>query len=398
MTSAIDVRLKPGRERPVVHGHPWIFSGAIASVAGNPVSGDSVNILSHDGEWLARGLINPDAALSIRVYTRDENRQLDAAFFAELVERAVRNRAKLFPEEGPTNAYRLIYSESDGISGLIVDRYSYALAVRVGSSSLLPFLEGILGKLSGLGGISNIHVAAEEDAVARDGFDPSLLPPKYRAALPRVRIRENGHEFEVDIGEGQKTGYFLDQRMNRVRVASYAGGMSVLSAYCYTGAFEVHAAAAGAASIVALDRSEDAIVRAREHHRMNNTAVPVEYLRADVGEQLRRFRDAGRTFDMIILDPPKFVASRAQLEKGLRAYKDINLLAMKMLSPGGILATFSCSGQVSADDFRKAVAWASVDAGKDVVILETLGQPADHPILMTFKESEYLKGLICRVG
>jgi 23S rRNA (cytosine1962-C5)-methyltransferase len=171
----------------------------------------------------------------------------------------------------------------------------------------------------------------------------------------------------------------------------------VLSAYCYTGAFEVNAAAAGATKILGVDRSEAALIRARENQALNRAGVPVEYLKADVPDALRRFRNAGETFDLIILDPPRFVANRSQIEKGLRAYKDINLLAMKLLTPGGILVSFSCSGQVSATDFKTMIGWSSVDAGRNVKIMETLGQPPDHPVLAVFPESEYLKGVICQV-
>ena len=295
-----------------------------------------------------------------------------------------------------TNAYRLIYSESDGLSGLIVDRYADVLSVQVSAKALMPFLDGILKCVKERTGIERLHVAADEDSVEREKLDSSALPT-FPQDAPPVRIRENGFTFDVDLRSGQKTGFFLDQRVNRRRAASYARGRRVLSAYCYTGAFEVHAAAAGATKILGVDRSEGALVRARENLALNRAGVPVEYLKADVPDALRRFRDTGDTFDMIILDPPRFVANRAQVEKGLRAYKDINLLAMKLLTPGGILASFSCSGQVSATDFKTMIGWSSVDAGRNVKIMETLSQPPDHPVLAVFPESEYLKGVICQV-
>ena len=393
------VKLKQGRERPVAHGHPWVFSVAIAEIAGKAGVGDVADVVAHSGEWLARGLIHPDAALSVRLYTRQQDQALDAAFFAARAEKALAFRDQLFGDAETrqnTNSYRLIYSESDGLSGLIVDRYADVLSVQVSAKALLPFLDGILKCVKDRTGIERVHVVADEDAVERETLDASALPALPQDAPP-VRIRESGFTFDVDLQSGQKTGFFLDQRVNRVRVASYARGRRVLSAYCYTGAFEVHAAAGGAAKVLGVDRSEAALDRARANVSLNRSAAPVEYLKADVPDALRRFRDTGDTFDMIILDPPRFVANRSQVEKGLRAYKDINLLAMKLLTPGGILASFSCSGQVSAADFKTMIGWSSVDAGRSVRIIETLGQPPDHPVLAVFPESEYLKGVICQV-
>ena len=396
----VTVTLKQGRERPVAHGHPWVFSGAIAGVEGAAEVGDVADVVTNRGEWLARGLIHPDAALSVRLYTRQQDQALDAVFFAARAENALAFRDQLFGDAETwqnTNSYRLIYSESDGLSGLIVDRYADVLSVQVSAKALLPFLDGILKCVKDRTGIERVHVVADEDSVEREKLDSTALPGAFPENAPPVRIRENGFLFDVDLGSGQKTGYFLDQRVNRVRAASYARGRRVLSAYCYTGAFEVHAAAAGAAKILGVDRSEAALARARENVALNRSAVPVEYLKADVPDALRRFRDTGETFDMIILDPPRFVANRSQVEKGLRAYKDINLLAMKLLTPGPILASFSCSGQVSAADFKTMIGWSSVDAGRNVKIIETLSQPPDHPVLAVFPESEYLKGVICRV-
>ena len=397
--SNVTVKLKLGRERPVAHGHPWVFSGAVAEIAGKAAVGAVADVVAHNGEWLARGLIHPDASLSVRIYTRQQDQPLDAAFFAALTEKALVYREQLFGDSETrqnTNSYRLIYSESDGLSGLIVDRYADVLSVQVSAKALMPFLDGILKCVKDRTGIEKLHVAADEDSVEREKLDASALPVLPQDSPP-VRIRENGFTFDVDLRSGQKTGYFLDQRVNRRRVASYALGRRVLSAYCYTGGFEVNAAAAGATKILGVDRSEGALVRARENVALNRSSVPVEYLKTDVPDALRRFRDTGDTFDMIILDPPRFVANRAQVEKGLRAYKDINLLAMKLLTPGGILASFSCSGQVSATDFKTMIGWSSVDAGRNVKIMETLSQPPDHPVLAVFPESEYLKGVLCQV-
>ena len=405
MTATLNVpviaRLKHGREKLIAQGHPWVFSGAVAAWEGTPAVGAVTEVLVANGAWLARGLMCPGAALAVRIYTRQREQPLDEAFFTAAVDRAVALRRTLpgfgTGADAPTNAWRLVFSESDSLSGLIVDQYAGTLVVQVGAAALQAHLPALIRRLVQLTGAANVRVTAETEAVQREGLDPAAVAALGNPAAGPVRIREHGLLFDVDHGAGQKTGFFLDQRLNRQRVAAYARGRRMLSAYCYTGAFEVYAAAAGAAEITGLDRSESALARAREHHRLNGLNVPVTYERADVPAKLRAYRDAGRTFDLIVLDPPRFVASRAQMENGLRAYKDINLLALKLLAPGGILATFSCSGLVNPLDFRRLLGWAAVDAQRPVQILETLGQPPDHPVLATFPESEYLKGAICTV-
>jgi 23S rRNA (cytosine1962-C5)-methyltransferase len=394
MSTPLKARLRAGREKPVALGHPWIFSGAIEGWNREPAAGDVVDVHAADGAWLARGFTNPERNLGIRLYTWDEQQPLDAAFFTGRIDAALALRERLFT--GPeTDSYRLVFSEADGISGLIVDRYADALAVQVGALGLLPFLDPILKHLAKKTGTSRRMVSADREAVDREGLDPSSIAQYSSERNMSVRIRENNFQYDVDIGGGQKTGFYLDQRVNRQRVATYVAGRSVLSAYCYTGGFEVHAAAAGAREITGLDSSAPALDAARKHHELNQLTVPVNYADADVPEQLRRYRDAARKFDVIILDPPRFVMNAGQKEKGLRAYKDINLLAIKLLAPGGFLATFSCSGLVSLEDLKMTVRWAAKDAGKFVRFVETLGQPPDHPIAATFPEGEYLTGVVC---
>jgi len=394
------VRLKRGREKHIRQGHPWVFSGAVAAWEGAPAVGAVTDVFAANGEWLARGLAHPAAALAVRLYTRESAQALDDAFWAAALGRALARRRPLpgYGEDAAadTNAWRLVFAEADGLSGLIVDRFADTLAVQVGAAALLRFLPGLLDELRRLTGAAALHLAAAGDEAAREGLDPAALAPLARPPAGPVRIREHGRLFDVAPGGGQKTGFFLDQRANRQRVAAYARGRRMLSAYCYTGAFEVHAAAAGAAELLGLDRSEPALAQARAHLELNGLATPAVYERADVPAALRRLRDAGRSFDLIVLDPPRFVASRAQQARGLRAYKDINLLALKLLAPGGILATFSCSGLVTPPLFRQVLGWAAADAQRPVQILETLGQPPDHPVLAVCPESEYLKGAICR--
>lgn len=395
-----DIRLKPGREWPVQQGHPWIFSGAIAAWSGSRDAPGTAEIYSHDGEWLARGLAHPNASLAVRILTRNQNEAVDENLFVDRIDQAIDLREQLFGPiglDGDTNAYRLIFSESDGLSGLIVDRYADTLAIHVGAAAWIPWLSFVREHLSARTGIRRFFFTADADAVEREGLDPHEVAA-FSASPPKsVQIRESGFLYDVDLAQGQKTGFYLDQRESRRRVAAFARDADVLSVYCYTGAFELHAAAAGAKSVIGIDSSAAAISRARAHIALNGLfGCSIEFREADAPTALRRLRDEARSFDLVILDPPRFVASERQLEKGLRAYKDINLLGLKLLRPGGILATFSCSGWVKLNDLKTALTWAAVDARREVQILETLGQPADHPVLLSFPESQYLHGILAR--
>ncbi len=399
-TKTPSIRLRQGPDALIRQGHPWIFKGAIAGQEGTPRQGGVVDVLAANGEWIARGLANPDAPLAVRVFTRNRDETLDEALLLARLDAAVALRERLFgvpSGDAPTNAYRLVYSEADLLPGLVVDRYNTVLSIQVRSGVWAPYLPAVLDRLKARTGLQLAHVAISQDHERREALDAPALTALGDRLPDVVPVREHGFDYEVGVGAGQKTGFYLDQRENRHRTAAYAAGRDVLSAYCYTGAFELHAARGGAGSILGIDASQPALDQARRHHTLNSTAVAVRYERGDVPQVLRRFRDARTTFDMIILDPPRFVVNRAQKDKGLRAYKDINLMAMKLLRPDGILATFSCSGLVEAADFRHAIAWAAQDAGRSVGILETLSQPPDHPILTAFPESEYLKGLICWV-
>ncbi len=399
-TSNSRSRLKKGRERSVILGHPWIYSGAVDRWEGAPPAlGATVDVLACGGEWLGRGLAAPAATLPIRLVTRNPEQPLDPAWLRAALARAIRYRQPWQAQAaGTTTAWRLVYAESDGLPGLVVDQYADALVVQLSAAAWMARWPDVMAALREQTGLERIVVQPDHTALAREGAAEGEVAALATAAPGGpVTIRENGFQFRVDLAGGQKTGFFLDQRDNRRRVAAHAAGQRVLSAYCYTGAFEVYMAAAGAAAILGMDRSAAALDLAREHHRMNPGGVVPEYRPADVGRALRELRDRRESFDYIVLDPPRFVALQAQKDKGLRAYKDINLLALKLLTPGGWLATFSCSGLVTAEDFKRMLAWAAADAGRRVTIVETLAQPPDHPILAGFPESEYLKGLICRV-
>lgn len=398
--STATIRLRAGPDVQIRQGHPWVFKGAIASAEGPREMGGVVEVLGADGSWIGRGLMNPVSDLVVRVFTRNRDEAVDAALLTARLDEAVAMRERLFgpvAEASETNAYRLVFSESDLLSGLVVDRYAEVLSVQVRAGIWGPYLAGAIQHLRARTGLSRVHVGFSSDHAAREGLDTEALSALSDKVEGTVPVRESGFVYEVNVGEGHKTGFYVDQRVNRRRVAAYAAGRRVLSAYCYTGAFELHAARAGAADILGIDCSQPALDQAQRHHALNGTTAPVRYERADVPQFLRRCRDSRQTFDMIVLDPPKFVVSRAQKDKGLRAYKDINLMAMKLLERGGVLATFSCSGLVEAADFRQAIEWAAQDSGRNVCIVETLGQPPDHPVLTAFPESEYLKGLVCWV-
>jgi 23S rRNA (cytosine1962-C5)-methyltransferase len=389
------LQLRAGREKPVLHGHPWIFSGAIADWHGRPNVGDPVEIFSHDGTWLARGLANPQASLPVRIYTRNQQQPLDEKFFASLVSRALSLRSGMVSET--TNACRLVFSEADGLSGLIVDRYADALSIHISAAALVPHLPAMLAHISKETGITRIHLTADEDDAAREKMPDSFKTLSSPETSP-VRILHDSHTFEVDITSGQKTGFYLDQRFNRARIAAHARDRRVLSCHCYTGALEVYLDRSGAKEITSIDSSGPALVQAKRHAELNSVKIQIEWLEADVPLALRKFRDQAKTFDLIILDPPKLVLNAAQKDRGLRAYKDINLLAMKLLTPGGILATFSCSGLVTREDLKMVLGWSAKDANRTVQILEQLSQPPDHPVLIGVPETEYLHGFICSVN
>ncbi|OGO06280.1 MAG: 23S rRNA methyltransferase [Chloroflexi bacterium RBG_13_56_8] len=389
------VQLKPGREKPVQNRHPWVFSGAIADVRGAPQPGNTVDIHSHQGEYLARGYYNPRSQIVVRILSWEEE-EIDAAFWRQRLTRAIARRESLSQDEA-TTAYRLVYAESDGLPGLIVDRYGDWLILQsltLGIEKWKSTLATLLGELLEPRGIlerSDVEVRAHE------GLPPTSGTLEGESPGEEMLILENGLRFQVDLREGQKTGFYLDQRENRKKVAAYCSGRQVLDVFSYTGAFGVYALARGAKQVTYVETSAEALRLAQKNHALNQVGEEQEFLEGDAFHVLRQFRDTGRQFDLIILDPPKFAVSRGHVPAATRGYKDLNLLGMKLLRPAGILCTFSCSGLVSEDLFQKVLFGASVDAEREVRIIERLGQGSDHPTLLTFPESTYLKGFVCRV-
>lgn len=391
------VILHPGKDKPVRQRHPWIFSGAIARVEGRPEPGEIVEVADAAGRWLARGYFNPSSQIVVRLLTWEQGQAVDIDLWrARLVAAAAGRDALRF---GPaTDAYRLAYAENDGLPGLIVDRYGDWLAVQfltLGVDARRELLLDLLEELFRPAGIverSDAPVRRQEGLRLRSGLARGVAPPAD------LVITENGHRFPLDLVGGQKTGFYVDQRENRRIVAAHAAGRRVLNAFSFTGAFGVYALAAGAAHVTNVDSAHDALVGAEAALRLNgfDPDRQAESICGDVFQVLRAMRDEGRQFDLVILDPPKFARSKAELEGATRGYKDINLLGLKLLAPGGLLATFSCSGLVTPDLFQKIVFGASVDAGRDAQIIAKLSQGPDHPILLSFPEGEYLKGLLCR--
>ncbi len=387
--------LKPGREKSLLRRHPWIFSGALQRVEGNPAPGATVDVVSSKGEFLARAAYSPKSQILARAWTfADET--VDADFLRRRVRESIRTRAGWIPS-GVTDAVRLIYAESDRLPGLIVDRYGETLVLQsltAGSEFWKETLADILLEETGL---ASIFERSDADVRELEGL-PNIVRPLRGNPPGEVSIREHGLQFTVSLSEGHKTGFYLDQRDNRLRVRELAKERTVLDCFCYTGGFTLNALAGGAKSVLSVDASAAALDLGRKNAALNNLpADRQEWLEADVFQSLRRFRDEARSFDMIILDPPKFAPTRAQAERAARGYKDINLLAFKLLNPGGLLVTFSCSGGVDAGLFQSIVAGAALDAGVDAQILKHLSQAADHPVALNFPEGAYLKGLVCRV-
>lgn len=386
--------LKPGREKSLLRRHPWIFSGAVERVDQSIASGGTVDVFSSKGDFLARASYSPHSQIRGRVWTF-EDESVDKDFFCKRIQSATRAR-DTWHLTHDTDAIRLIYAESDGIPGLIVDQYADTLVMQCLTAGAEFWRDSLADLLVEETGLKNIYERSDADVRELEGLP--LHIGALRGTIPdsKITIREHGLKFLVNIESGHKTGFYLDQRANRQRVRELARGRQVLDCFCYTGGFTVNALAGGAESVLAVDSSPDALALARENVKLNDlSADKVDFLEGDIFQVLRKLRDEGRAFDMIVLDPPKFAPTAAQAEKAARGYKDINLLAFKLLRPAGILVTFSCSGGVDAALFQKIVASAALDAGAQAQIIEHLAQAADHPISLHFPEGTYLKGLIC---
>jgi 23S rRNA (cytosine1962-C5)-methyltransferase len=388
------IQLKKGREKSLKRRHPWIFSGAIEKVTGKPVAGDTVEVKGASGEPLALAAYSPNSQIRARVWSFNSQETINKGFFEKRLESAISLREQL-PAAKHSNAMRLVHSESDGLPGLVVDRYADVLVAQFLSAGMERWRDPILDSLIEITGCEAIFERSDAEVRKLEGLEQRVGFARGNRNASRCPIVEYGLNFRVDVEQGQKTGFFLDQRENRQRVRALAAGREVLDGFSYTGGFAIAALAGGAKKVTALESSAAALDVAKENLQANPfDAARVEFVKADVFAHLRTLRDRGASFDMVVLDPPKFAPTAAQAKNAARAYKDINLLAFKLLAPGGLLATFSCSGGVSAELFQSIVAGAALDAGADAKIIERFGAAADHPVALGFPEGEYLKGLL----
>lgn len=386
--------LKPGREKSILHHHPWIFSGAVESVTGSPGMGETVDVVNHSGIWLARAAYSPNSQIRARIWTWQKEQEIGPTFFYEKLANAARLRAKL---QYQTNSYRLVNAESDGIPGIIMDVYGENLVIQVLSAGAEAHRDELVEAARQVVSIKAVYERSDVDVRRLEGLEERTGPILGEIDVP-FELIENGIHFQVDLRTGQKTGFYLDQRNNRQRIREYACGKRILNCFCYTGGFTLYALAAGAEKVISVDSSGEALKVARENLVLNHMeSEQAEWVEADVFQYLRLLRDRGEVFDLIVLDPPKFAPTASQAEQAARGYKDINLLAFKMLNPGGTLFTFSCSGGISADLFQKIIAGAALDAGVQARIIERLHPGPDHPVGLNFPEGEYLKGLICSI-
>jgi 23S rRNA (cytosine1962-C5)-methyltransferase len=390
--------LKPGREKSLLRRHPWVFSGAVARLEGDPESGDTVAVRAADGKFLAWAAYSPVSQIRARVWSWDEQQVIDAGFLRTRLSSAVQARERLICAEAG-GALRLVHGESDGLPGVIADRYGEVVVLQLLAAGAERWRAEIADAVRELTGCACVYERSDADVRELEG-----LPVRSGAlygALPAagVQMREHDLAYGVDVAGGHKTGFYLDQRDNRRRIGELSQGREVLNCFCYTGGFTLNALAGGAKSVLSVDSSAGALAQARDNLARNDLdAARAEWQEADVFKYLRTLRDQGRSFDLVVLDPPKFAPTAAFAEKASRGYKDINLLALKLLRPGGLLASFSCSGGIPAELFQKIVAGAALDAGADASIVGHFAAAADHPVLLSFPEGDYLKGLLLRRG
>lgn len=386
------IRLKEGKERSLLRRHPWLFESAVAK--GGADVGETVRVESAQGQFLAWAAFSPNSKIRARVWSFDEAQRIDASFFRALVARSIAARARF---DIRSDGLRLIHGEADGLPGLIVDRYGDTLVAQFLSGGAERWKTVLADALLAETGLSRLYERSDASARSLEGL-PEATGWLRGSGETALVLREHDWQLGLDIALGHKTGFYLDQRDNRKRFADYGTRLQfqrVLNCYCYTGGFTVAALAGGAAHVTSIDSSGPALEQARANVALNgHDLARCDFLDADVNASLRRFAQEGRTFDAIVLDPPKFAPTVAHAERAARAYKDINRLAFKILEPGGVLFTYSCSGGISADLFHKIVASAGTDAGVDGYIHERLGGAPDHPMTINFPEGEYLKGLV----
>jgi 23S rRNA (cytosine1962-C5)-methyltransferase len=393
------VIIKPKRALPFFSRHPWVFGGAILHTEGDVQPGSEVAVYTHDDKFIAWGLFNPHSQIRVRLYSWDEDTRIDREFWSRKLDDAFRVRISMFHEADEETAARLVFSEGDGLSGLIVDQFGEWLLVQVTSLAVAERIETILDLLEEKLNPRGIYLRTErgmneqEQLELQDGLVRGEAPPAA------VQIRDTGIRYEVDVVEGQKTGFYLDQRANRKAFTEYMNpGARVLDAFCYSGGFGLAAAVHGQAeSVLAIDTSESALELAKANAELNGVADRFEFRQADVFDELGLLIDGGQSFDVVILDPPKLVRSRRGLDRAMKGYFSLNRRALDLLPDGGLLITCSCSGLVSRLDFEDMLSQVSVRARRNIRILEARGQAADHPVSTWCTETNYLKCYICWV-
>ncbi|ARL23292.1 class I SAM-dependent rRNA methyltransferase [Burkholderia pseudomallei] len=425
------VTLKPSKDKSLLRRHPWVYANAIDRVDGKPAPGATVIVRAHDGRFLARAAYSPHSQIRLRVWSFDENEPIDHAFFKRRVQRALAHRRAMI---SGTDAVRLVFGEADGLPGLIVDYYvaargaahtgdAAARAAEGGAAApVAPVAPGdgegrgqlvcqfmaagvehwkgaIVAALVAATGCPNVYERSDVSIREKEGLEQTTGVLAGDAPPDTLIANENGVLYHVDVRNGHKTGFYVDQRENRALVAQYARDRDVLNCFCYTGGFSLAALKGGAKRVVSIDSSGDALALAQRNVAANGfDAARAQWLDADAFKTLRRLVDEGERFDLIVLDPPKFAPTRDSVDRAARAYKDINLSGLKLLRPGGLLFTYSCSGAIDMDLFQKIVAGAAADAKVDARILKRLGAGVDHPLLTAFPEGEYLKGLLLQIA
>ena len=390
------VIIKKGREKSLLRRHPWVFSGAVDKITGSPVSGDTVKVVSFGGDFLARAAYSEKSQLTARCWSFDKDETIDTEFFRSRLLRAKALRDKLGLNSSDSGC-RLVYSESDGLPGVVIDRFGkwgVAQFLSAGSEKFRDIIGGLALEIFGLEGIyerSDSSVRGKEALVERKGMLAGTELPN------EIEVTENGLRFSIDPRHGQKTGFYFDLRDVRALVSKYAPGRKMLNAFCFTGGFACAALKAGAAHVLNLDSSKPALSQAEKNLKLNGFDRNFENRAVDCFEELKRLAAAGEKFDFIILDPPKLVESRSSLERGCRAYQFLARMGYKLLNPGGVMFNLSCSGLMEMPLFQKITCDAALEAGVDAVIIDTLRQGADHPVILTVPETYYLKGLVTTI-
>lgn len=388
------ITLAPGREKSLLRRHPWIFSRAVASADSSLTSGETCDVYDNHGTWLARAAYSPSSQIRARIWTFDRNEEINRDFLEKRIREAFRRREDLIARRELT-AYRLIDAEADGIPGLIADVYGNFIVLEILSAGVEAMREELTVALTRVFPGYNIYERSDSDVRKKEGLTPQTGVISGIEPPDELEISENnGIKILVDIKRGHKTGYYLDQRDNRRSLMKHCKGKKVLNCFCYTGGFAIYALKGGASGVWNVDVSEPALELAKKNIMLNHLDIGrVKSVKADVFKFLRKMVEEDQTFDVIVLDPPKFIENKNHTQSGARGYKDINLLAFKLLSPGGILQTYSCSGHMTGDLFQKVVADAALDAGRQGSIIEHLYQAGDHPVALPCPETFYLKGL-----